>query len=71
MGTHPCQRNSLSCKVVFRRGGHDIETLYWAGPMDEARQLARKIASKGGADTFRILEVTAGDAPLMLAESLR
>src|SRR5271154_6087538 len=47
MVTRHRHRNPHSCEVVFRRGEHDIETLYWAGSMEEARQLARKIAFRG------------------------
>ena len=64
-------RTPESCEVVFQRGGYDIETLYWAGPMEEARELARKVASKGGADTFRIIEFTGTGAPLMPAVTFR
>jgi hypothetical protein len=63
-------RNLQSCEVVFQREGHDVETLYWAGPMEEARELAREIAFKGGADTFRIIEFTGSDTEVMLWPAL-
>ena len=49
-------KNLRSCEVVFQREGYDVETLYWAGPMEEVRELAEEIAFKGGADTYRIVE---------------
>ena len=55
-------RSPRSCEVIFQRGGYDIETVYWAGSMAEARELAREIAFKGGADAFRIIEFV-GDRP--------
>jgi hypothetical protein len=59
-------RNRQSCEVVFQREGHDVETFYWAGSMQEARELAREIAFKGGADAFRIIEFTASGAAIVL-----
>ena len=55
-------RGQQSCEVVFQREGYDIETLYWAGSMAEAQELARQIAFRGGADAFRIIEFI-GDRP--------
>lgn len=55
-------RNRQSCEVVFQRGGHDVETVYWAGSKEEARELALEIAFRGGADAFRIVEFTGGVA---------
>jgi hypothetical protein len=46
----------MNYQVVFQRQGHDIETLYWAGSLEETQELARQIASRGGADAFRIVE---------------
>ena len=43
-------------KVVFQRGGYDVETLYWAGSVQEVRELADAIALRGGADAYRIVE---------------
>jgi hypothetical protein len=51
-----------SCEVIFQREGYDIETLYWAGSMAEAQELAQEIAFRGGADAFRIIEFV-GDRP--------
>jgi len=51
--------NLRSCEVVFQRGGYDVQTLYWTGSIEEVRELARHIASRGGADTYRINEVRA------------
>jgi hypothetical protein len=48
----------ISFQVVFQREGHDIETLYWAGPLEETRQLAQRIALLGGADAVRIVELS-------------
>lgn len=45
----------IGYQVVFLREGHDIETLYWAGPLEETRQLAQRIALLGGADAVRIV----------------
>jgi hypothetical protein len=57
MLTHQYPDENLRiCEVVFQREGHDVETLYWAGPMEEVRVLAEEIALRGGADTYRIVE---------------
>jgi hypothetical protein len=53
-------RNLRSCEIVFQRGGYDVETLYWAGSIEEVRELAQKIAFRGGADTYRIIELPTG-----------
>ena len=50
------KRTPQSCTVVFQRKGYDVETLYWAGSIDEARELAEEIAFKAGVDTYRIVE---------------
>jgi hypothetical protein len=49
-------KNPRSCEVVFQREGYDVETLYWAGSMQEVRELAQEIAFRGGADAYRIVE---------------
>jgi hypothetical protein len=49
-------KNLRSCEIVFQREGYDVETLYWAGLMEEVRELAQEIAFRGGADTYRIVE---------------
>jgi hypothetical protein len=49
-------RNPRSYEVIFQREGHEVETLYWTGPMEEVRELAGEIAFRGGADAFRIIE---------------
>ncbi len=67
---HYRDRNPLSCEVVFQRGGHDVETLYWAGPMEEVRELAQEIAFKGRADTFRIVEFAGNDKPKAFREGV-
>jgi len=54
--------NLRSCEVVFQRGGYDVQTLYWTGSIEEVRELARHIAFRGGADTYRINEVRAAPA---------
>jgi hypothetical protein len=57
MLTHHYRDNNLkSCEIVFQREGYDIETLYWAGPMEEVRELAERIALRGGAHTYRIVD---------------
>lgn len=57
MLTHQYRDENLrSCEVVFKRQGYDVETLYWAGPMEEVRVLAEEIAFRVGADTYRIVE---------------
>jgi hypothetical protein len=55
-------KNLRSCEVVFQREGYDVETLYWAGSMEEVRELAEEIAFKGGADTYRIVELHGSSA---------
>ena len=50
------EKNLRSCEVVFQREGYDVETLYWAGSMEEVQELAEEIAFRGGADTYRIVE---------------
>ena len=56
------EKNPPSCEVVFQREGYDVETLYWAGSMEEVRELAEEIAFTGGADTYRIVEFS-GNRP--------
>ena len=57
MLTHQYRDKKLrSCEIVFQREGYDVETLYWAGSMEEVRELAQEIAFRGGADTYRIVE---------------
>jgi hypothetical protein len=51
-------KNLRSCEVVFQREGYDVETLYWAGSIKEVRELAEEIAFKGGADAYRIVELS-------------
>jgi hypothetical protein len=51
-------KNLRSCEVVFQREGYDVETLYWAGSMEEVRELAEEIAFRGGADTYRIVDIS-------------
>jgi hypothetical protein len=53
---HHYRDKNVNCEVVFKRGGCDVETLYWAGPLQEVRELAEEIAFRGGADTYRIVE---------------
>jgi hypothetical protein len=60
-------KNLRSCEVVFQREGYDVETLYWAGSMEEVRELAEEIAFRGGADTYRIVDFSGyspGERPL-------
>jgi hypothetical protein len=47
----------MSYRVVIQKDGHNIQTLYWAGSLEETRTLARKIASKYAADDLRIFEL--------------
>jgi transposase-like protein len=49
-------KNLRNCEIVLQRGGYDVETLFWAGSMEEVRELAEEIAFRGGADTYRIVE---------------
>jgi len=51
----------MSYEVVFQRDGRDVETLFWAGPLEETRELARGIAFKGGGDAVRIIALTDSD----------
>ena len=63
MLTHQYRDENLRiCEVVFQREGHDVETLYWAGPMEEVRVLAEEIAFRGGADTYRIVDFSGSGA---------
>ncbi len=54
-------KNLRNYEVVFQREGYDVETIYWAGSIEEVRQLAKEIAFRGGADTYRIVELS-GDS---------
>jgi hypothetical protein len=57
MLTHQYRDKKLrSCEVVFQREGYDVETLYWAGSMEEVRELAEEITFRVGAATYRIVE---------------
>jgi hypothetical protein len=53
-------KNLRSYEVVFQREGYDVETIYWAGSIEEVQELAKEIAFRGGADTYRIVEVSGG-----------
>jgi hypothetical protein len=53
-------KNLRSYEVVFQREGYDVETFYWAGSIEEVRELAKEIAFRGGADTYRIVEFSGG-----------
>jgi hypothetical protein len=55
-------KNLRNYEIVLQRGGYDVETLFWAGSMEEVRELAEEIAFRGGADTYRIVEFS-GAAP--------
>ena len=63
-------RSLQSCELIFQREGHDVETLYWAGSMAEAQELAREIAFRGGADGFRIIEFTGSGAGTALGRGI-
>jgi hypothetical protein len=52
-------KNPRSCEVVLQREGFDVETFYWAGSIEEVRELAQEIAFKGGAAAFGIVEFPA------------
>jgi hypothetical protein len=58
----PCgvEPKSMVCKVVFQRAGGEIETLYWAGSLEETISLARNVAFECGFEEFSIFE--SGDA---------
>ena len=63
MWTHQYRdKNLRNCEVVFQREGYDVETLYWAGSMEEVRELAEEIAFRGGADNYRIVEFSGSGA---------
>jgi hypothetical protein len=63
MLTHRYRDKKLrSCEIVFQREGYDVETLYWAGSIEEVRELAEEIAFRGGADTYRIVEFSGSGA---------
>ena len=49
-------KNIRNCEVVFQREGYDVETLYWAGSIEEVRELAEEIAVRGGAEAYWIVE---------------
>ena len=47
----------MAYRVVIEKDGRNIKRLYWAGPLEETRRLARKIACKYAADGLRIFEL--------------
>jgi hypothetical protein len=52
-------KNMRSCQVVFQRQGHDVvESIFWAGSVEEVRELAEWIVLRGGADTYRIVDLS-------------
>ena len=61
VANHYRDKNQHSCEVVFQRQGYDVQTLYWVGSMEEVRELAEEIASRRGADTYRIVEFSGRD----------
>jgi hypothetical protein len=44
-------------RVVIEKDGRNIQTIYWAGPLEETQWLARKMACKYTADGLRIFEL--------------
>jgi hypothetical protein len=58
LGHQYCGKNTRSCEVVFQRQGYDVESIFWAGPMEEVRELAERIALRGGAETYRIVDLS-------------
>jgi hypothetical protein len=61
VANHYRDKNQHSCEVVFQRQGYDVESLYWVGSMEEVRELAEEIASRRGANTYRIVELSGND----------
>ena len=55
-------KNLRNYEIVLQRGGYDVETFFWAGSVEEVRELAEEIAFRGGADTYRIVEFS-GSGP--------
>jgi hypothetical protein len=49
-------------KVAFKRAGGEIETLYWAGSLEETIILARNVAFECGFEELRIFESGGSDA---------
>jgi hypothetical protein len=47
----------MTYRIVIEKDGLNIRRLYWAGPLQETRRLARKIAFKYAADGLRIFEL--------------
>ena len=52
----------MAYQVMFHRNGYEVESLYWSGPLEETRQLARQLALKLDADLFRIVDISGGGA---------
>jgi hypothetical protein len=46
----------MTYRVVIEKDGRNIQTLYWAGSLEETRWLAREIARKYAAGGLRIFE---------------
>jgi hypothetical protein len=47
----------MNYRVVIQKDGNNIQTLYWTGPLEETRRLARKVACEYDADALRIFEL--------------
>ena len=56
-------------KVILKRNGGEIETLYWNGSLQETVNLARRIALRCQADRFRIFELGGNAAELRSEEN--
>ena len=59
----------MSYQVVFESERREIETVYWTGSLDETRRLARQIARKCQAESFRILGLPNGAVEVCLERS--
>jgi hypothetical protein len=55
-------RKTRIYRVSFRREGRDIESIYWAGSLDETRELAEQIAFKCGAEVLQLTDLTDSEA---------
>ena len=54
----------MSYMVSFQKNGHEIETLYWNGSLEETRRLATQVAIECKADAFQIFDSTDAETPL-------
>ena len=62
----------MGYKVIFKRNGRDLETMYWSGTLEETRELATRIMAVCKADSFTLAKLSEpGEDAFLSDASLR